>query len=86
MRNSKLSFGLSGGLNLVKSYFSRLEVNETDDGLIMNDSPLGVMPDFSFGMHYYNEKFYDGEGRLFLFHYFCCWHCTGLINKSENLV
>lgn len=55
---SKLALGVAGGVNLLKSYYSRLDVNDSDDGLIMNDSPLGVMPDFSIGAHYYTDKYF----------------------------
>jgi len=55
---SHLSLGLSGGINLQKSYFSRLNVIDQGDESIMVDSPLGVMPDISFGAHYYGKKYF----------------------------
>ena len=35
---SKISLGISGGLNFIKSYYSRLEVVDQNDQEIMNDS------------------------------------------------
>lgn len=58
MRNSTLVFGAAGGVNFIKSNFSQLQGNDAQDQLIMNDSPLGIMPDFSFGMHYYAKKYF----------------------------
>jgi len=58
MNTSTLVFGVSGGVNFIRSFYSRLEGNDAGDAVTMNDSPLGVMPDFSFGMHYYSKKFF----------------------------
>ena len=55
---SSLSLGLAGGVNLQKSYFSRLNVLDQGDEAIMGDSPLGIMPDLSFGAHYYGKKYF----------------------------
>lgn len=58
MSNSTLVFGAAGGVNFIKSNFSQLEGNDAQDQLVMNDSPLGVLPDFSFGLHYYTKKYF----------------------------
>lgn len=57
-QKSTLVFGAAGGVNFIRSYFSELEGNDQGDGVIMNDSPLGILPDFSFGMHYYGKKYF----------------------------
>lgn len=55
---STLSFGMAGGINLIKTYYSRLDVVDLQDQLLVNDTPLGILPDFSFGMHYYSQKYF----------------------------
>jgi len=57
-KTSTLSFGISGGINLLKSFYSRLDVVDLQDQLLMSDSPLGILPDFSFGIHYYSNKYF----------------------------
>lgn len=55
---ARLSLGISGGVNFLRSYFSQLDVADSQDQLLINDSPLGILPDFSFGAHYYTEQFF----------------------------
>src|SRR5690606_15592636 len=49
MEKSSLSFGLAGGIMMVRANNSELQVNDAGDMLLV-DSPLGVLPDVSFGM------------------------------------
>jgi type IX secretion system PorP/SprF family membrane protein len=58
MKDARLSFGLSAGVKFVRSFYSNLSVPDSDDLLIMNDSPLGVLPNVSFGMHYAAPKYF----------------------------
>jgi len=58
MNNSTLVFGAAGGLNFIRSFYSTLEGNDAGDQITMNDSPLGVLPNLSVGMHYYGEKYF----------------------------
>jgi len=58
LNKNSLSLGLAGGINLQKSYFSRLNVIDQGDEAIMIDSPLGIMPDLSFGAHYYGKNYF----------------------------
>jgi len=68
-KESTLSFGLSGGINLQKTFYSRLDVVDLQDQLLINDSPLGILPDFSFGIHYYSKKYFlSFSAPLFLTH------------------
>lgn len=70
MKEARLSFGLSAGINLVKSNNSQLLVNDAGDDLLA-DTPLGVMPDFSFGMSYNTKKyFFSFSLPMFLGHKF----------------
>lgn len=66
-----LAFGVSAGLNLIKTYYSQLETTDPMDGTLANDTPLGILPDFSFGMHYYGEKYFVSfSAPMFLSHEF----------------
>lgn len=67
--NSTMVFGASAGINFIKSYFSKLKGNDEFDATIMNDTPLGVLPDFSFGMHYFGKRwFVSMSAPMFLTH------------------
>jgi type IX secretion system PorP/SprF family membrane protein len=55
---SWLTFGMAGGINFLRSYYTRLDVVDNNDQNLMSDSPLGVLPEFSFGAHYYTDKYF----------------------------
>src|SRR5690606_10392019 len=57
MKKSSLSFGVAGGIMMVKSNGSKLNVNDTGHQLLA-DSPLGIMPDVSFGLSLNGEKYF----------------------------
>lgn len=57
MKKSSLSFGLAAGIMLVRSNNSQLQVNDGADALLV-DSPLGIIPDVSFGMSWNTEKYF----------------------------
>lgn len=57
MKKSRLSFGLSAGVSLVRSSNSQLNVNDGNDNLL-TDSPLGIVPDASFGISFNSEKYF----------------------------
>lgn len=68
-KESTLALGAAGGVNFIRSFFSQLQGNDQGDALVMNDSPLGILPDFSFGMHYYGKKYFVSfSAPLFLTH------------------
>ena len=70
-QNSSLAFGASGGINFIKNNFSELQGNDSDDETIMNDSPLGILPDISIGLNYYSKKFFiSASVPMFLSHRF----------------
>jgi type IX secretion system PorP/SprF family membrane protein len=57
MKKSSLAFGLAGGIMMIRSNNSELAVNDNGDFLLV-DSPLGVIPDVSFGMSLNSEKYF----------------------------
>ncbi|MEX1003690.1 MAG: type IX secretion system membrane protein PorP/SprF [Crocinitomicaceae bacterium] len=57
MPSMRLSFGLSAGVNLIKSSNTQLQVNDQGDGLL-TDSPLFIIPDVSFGMALNSKKYF----------------------------
>jgi type IX secretion system PorP/SprF family membrane protein len=66
---STLSLGVSGGVNLVRANYSQLNVATANDELIASDSPLGVLPEFSVGAHYYTDKYFVSlSAPMFLSH------------------
>ncbi|MBD3638007.1 MAG: type IX secretion system membrane protein PorP/SprF [Crocinitomicaceae bacterium] len=70
MKKVNLSFGLAGGLFLVRSNNSQLAANDSGDELLV-DSPLGIMPDVSFGMNLNAKKYFVSFSiPLFLGHTF----------------
>ncbi|UKN01140.1 type IX secretion system membrane protein PorP/SprF [Paracrocinitomix mangrovi] len=57
MAKMKLSFGITGGVSLVKSNYSNLAVNDNSDNLLV-DTPLGILPDCSFGVSLTGKKYF----------------------------
>lgn len=57
MKAARLSFGLSGGVFFVRSLNSELQVNNNNDATL-TDSPLGVLPDASFGVSLNAKKYF----------------------------
>lgn len=58
---SRLSFGLKGGLNIVQNTLSRLALTDDQtDNAFLQDINNRVLPNLGFGMFYYNKKFYVG--------------------------
>ncbi|MCB9225141.1 MAG: type IX secretion system membrane protein PorP/SprF [Crocinitomicaceae bacterium] len=57
MKTARLSFGLSGGISMLRSRNSQLQVNDQGDGSL-TDTPLGILPDFSFGASLNSEKYF----------------------------
>jgi type IX secretion system PorP/SprF family membrane protein len=55
-----LSFGLKGGMNVRNEGLSNLDLNTVNDPVFLNDLSSKLLPNFGFGMYYYNDKFYAG--------------------------
>lgn len=58
MDKSRFSFGLSGGVSFIKSNNSALNVAATGSDILLVDSPLGIVPDVSFGMSLNSKKYF----------------------------
>lgn len=57
---SKLSFGVSGGINIFQAQLSSLELDVQSDPVFQNSVSNRITPNFGFGAYYYREKFYAG--------------------------
>ena len=59
-KNSKLAFGLKGGLDMFSANFGSLRVRDGSD--IQYTTPIRnqIMPNFGFGVYWHSEKFYVG--------------------------
>jgi len=57
-QSSKLSLGISGGVNMLRSLNEKLNLESQTDPSFAVDSPLGVLPNFSLGAHYYSNKYF----------------------------
>jgi len=58
--NSRLIFGLSASLNLVRSDLSDAQIIDANDPLYTSSTPVYPLPNFKFGTYYYFKKFYVG--------------------------
>jgi len=71
MGTRKLSFGLAGGLTNLSTNPDMLRSTDQGDGLLLNHYTRALMPEFSFGVYYYSNKFFTGLSiPLFLNHPF----------------
>ncbi len=58
--NSKLAFGLKGGINYMKANLSTLNLDQQNDIEFQESSNTKLMTNFGFGMYYYRPRFYAG--------------------------
>lgn len=58
--SSYLAFGLKGGMNIRTQGLSELDLTNTNDPAFLNDVSSKLLPNFGFGMYYYNDVFYAG--------------------------
>ena len=56
-QKSVLALGAAGGVSFIRGFYSQLAVVDGGDDLL-NDSPLSVLPDFSFGAHFHTDKYF----------------------------
>jgi type IX secretion system PorP/SprF family membrane protein len=67
----KLSFGLAAGLTSLSTDVNMLRYTDPGDGLLLNPGVRALLPEFSFGIYYYSNKFFSGLSMpLFLKHPF----------------
>lgn len=59
-KNSKLSFGVKGSMNLLNVAYSRLNKFNPNDPLILNDISNEASPNVGAGVYWHNEKTYLG--------------------------
>ncbi len=57
---SKLSFGLSGGINIFQANLNSLNLDVEGDPVFSNNISNKITPNFGFGAYYYRERFYAG--------------------------
>jgi type IX secretion system PorP/SprF family membrane protein len=57
---SKLSLGVSGGVNLLQANLSSLALNEQNDPTFQSNIKNKSLGNFGFGMYYSRERFYAG--------------------------
>ncbi|MDG1334245.1 MAG: type IX secretion system membrane protein PorP/SprF [Crocinitomicaceae bacterium] len=58
MNNASLRLGISGGLSLIQSNYSELQVFAEDDQEISSNTQVGVQPNFGIGAYYTAEKYF----------------------------
>ena len=58
--SGKLSMGLSIGVLSKKDYLSEVNTTQPGDAQFLSNTPLMTMPNGSFGLYYYTNKFYVG--------------------------
>lgn len=58
--NSRLIFGLSASVNLVKADLANVTTIDVNDPLYTNNSPTFALPNFKFGAYFYKKNFYAG--------------------------
>ncbi|HLP12162.1 MAG TPA: type IX secretion system membrane protein PorP/SprF [Flavobacteriales bacterium] len=54
------SLGLGGGVSMYNSRWNEVALNATNDPQFDGPSPLFIKPNVSFGMYFYNKKFFGG--------------------------
>ena len=59
-KKSKLSLGLSGGINILQARLSSLQLDNQNDPSFQNDIRNRVTPSVGFGIYYSRERFYAG--------------------------
>ncbi len=59
-RKGKLSFGLGGGITLLKAQWTDVRTTRSDDASFGQDTRSSLKPNFSAGAFYYKKKFFMG--------------------------
>ncbi len=59
-KNSKLAFGLKGGLDMFSANFNDLRVTDPSDALYTTPIKNQLMPNFGFGVYLNSDKYYVG--------------------------
>jgi type IX secretion system PorP/SprF family membrane protein len=56
----KLAFGLKGGINFMQGNINTLDIDDKSDVSFQQNIESQLLPNFGFGMYYYQERFYLG--------------------------
>ncbi len=59
-KKSKLSFGVSGGMNILQADLNSLQLDNQNDPSFQNNIRNKVTPNVGFGIYYSRERFYAG--------------------------
>lgn len=59
-KKSKLSLGLSAGVNIFQAKLNTLDLDQQADPVFQNNIKNNVTPNFGFGVYYSRERFYAG--------------------------
>ena len=57
-KSASLRIGAAAGVNLIQSNYNELDVAQAGDIQIATNTPLGILPDFSLGLHYSADKYF----------------------------
>lgn len=58
--NSKLAFGLKGGVNIIKGNLTSVDLTEQNDQSFSSNIDYKPLPNFGFGLYYHSERWYVG--------------------------
>lgn len=61
-KKARLTFGIKGGLNIMQVGLAQLGVRDGLDPEFYNNVKNKLLPNFGFGVYYYNDNFYVGAG------------------------
>jgi type IX secretion system PorP/SprF family membrane protein len=64
--NGFFSLGLGGGVSMYNSRWNEVPLNASNDPQFSAPSPLFIKPNISFGMYFYNKKYFGGISVPFL--------------------
>lgn len=59
-QNSRLIFGMSASLNLVRADLAEITAIDANDPLYTTNSPTFALPNFKFGSYFFRKNFYVG--------------------------
>lgn len=60
LNKGTLALGLGFGATMMNTDWNKLSAMEPDDELISGNDHFAILPDFSFGVYYYNTKMFAG--------------------------
>lgn len=60
LSHGTLALGLGFGATMLSTDWNKLSATDPDDDLISGNDHFALLPDFSFGVYYYNKKMFAG--------------------------